>query len=66
MFLFLTDHSVYAQVSNDPAAAFKQGNVLLDQGRYEEAIENLDEVLEVDPNSVAALFNKAFALSNHL
>lgn len=41
---------------------YNEGNDLLGEGEYEEAISNYDKALAIDPNHVHALSNKGFAL----
>ena len=40
-----------------------KGNALLEAGKYEEAITFYDEVLEIQPKDIVALYNKAVSLS---
>jgi tetratricopeptide (TPR) repeat protein len=41
-----------------------KGSMALEQGRYEEAIEYLDQALAIEPNNFGALTNKGVALDN--
>ncbi|WP_222424843.1 tetratricopeptide repeat protein [Candidatus Nitrosocosmicus arcticus] len=49
-------------VTNDNTTLHSIGNSLFDLGNYSEAIKAYDKVLEIDPNDVYALANKAISL----
>jgi tetratricopeptide (TPR) repeat protein len=40
----------------------KEGDILDSQGRYEEAIDSYDKVLQIDPDDADAWFNKGITL----
>ena len=42
----------------------KKANALYELGRYEEAIEDFDRALAIDPNNISALSNKGLSLRN--
>ena len=43
-------------------ALFSKGDALFDLGRYDEAIQNYDKALQIDPNDTYALNEKGDAL----
>jgi tetratricopeptide (TPR) repeat protein len=49
---------------NNTDELYSKGVKLLRRGKYQEAIECFDKVLEIDPNHADALTNKAGALNN--
>jgi tetratricopeptide (TPR) repeat protein len=58
LFLLLTQNAIAEEILLD------KGNKFLDAGKYKEAINVYDKVLEQEPNDTAALYNKALALSS--
>jgi len=49
--------------STDIEALFEKGNALFDIGKYDEAIDDYDKVLDIDSTVIEALYNKGLALS---
>ena len=48
-------------VKSNDNSSYKRGQELLDQGLYEEAIQQFDEVLKEQPDSWKAINSKGFA-----
>jgi len=61
----LEGNGILSKVSaSDFDTLFEEGNDLLGEGKYEEAISIYDKALVIDPNHVLTLSNKGFALLN--
>ena len=51
-------------VSNQENSTLEKGKTLAEEGRYDEAIQNLDKALAITPNDTALLVLKGGALTN--
>jgi len=61
----LEGNGILSKISlSDFDTLFEEGNDLLGEGKYEEAISIYDKALVIDPNHVPTLSNKGFALLN--
>ena len=48
---------------NDVATWYNKGNVLLELGKYHEALESFDKALEIDPNDLETWSDRGMAFT---